>query len=299
MHYTHSLNEITGSFHTAILQAFGVAPTSIEHTGIGKGCPIKRFSASGNKGDLTGWYQLDVDATPSPFGVFGDWRTGTKQTWRYGGKLSNTQKAELIEGQAARARRIAAEQAEKLRKAEEQRKIWESARPAEPNHPYLTTKQVGSYGLRQHKSALLVPLRDIAGRVQGVQYIYPDGTKRIQGGMKGFFHHIGNVNAPDETIYLCEGYATGATIHHATDRPVAIAITASNLTHVGLLIRHKYPKADLIIAADNDIRPTDSTLKNTGVEAAREAAKACRAKVIIPNTTTKADFNDLLTGANV
>lgn len=299
MYYTHSLNEITGSFHTAIRQAFGHAPTTIEHTGIGKGCPIKRFSTTGKRSDLTGWYQLDVDTTPSPMGVFGDWRTGAKQTWRYGNKLSNTQKAELIEGQALRTKRKEAEQAEKVRKAEEQRKIWESAPPAEPNHPYLVKKQVGAYGLRQSGSALLVPLRDIAGVVQGVQYIYPDGLKRIHGGLTGFFHRIGKVNAPDDTIYLAEGYATGASIHEATGHAVAIAFTASNLTHVGLLIRHKYPKANLIIAADNDIRPPGSALKNTGVEAAREAAKACRAKVIIPNTNTKADFNDLMTGIRV
>ena len=299
MHYTHSHTEITGSFYTAILQAYSFAPAKIEHTGIGKGCPTKRFSTSGKPRDLTGWYQLDLDATPSPMGVFGCWRRGDKQTWRYGGKLTNTQKSALIEGKAARAKCIEAEQAEKIRKVEEQRKIWESAPPAEPNHPYLVKKQVGAYGLRQSGSALLVPLRDIAGVVQGVQYIYPDGLKRIHGGLIGFFHRIGKVNAPDDTIYLAEGYATGASIHEATGHAVAIAFTASNLTHVGLLIRHKYPKANLIIAADNDIRPPDSTLKNTGVEAAREAAKACRAKVIIPNTNTKADFNDLMTGIRV
>lgn len=299
MHYTHSLSEITGSFYTAILQAFGHAPATIDHTGIGKACPIKRFSSSGKKCDLTGWYQLDVDATPSPFGVFGDWRTGAKHTWRYQGQLTNTQKADLIEGQALRAKLKAAEQAEKARKIEQQRAIWHSAAPAEPNHSYLVKKQVGAYGLRQYRSTLLIPLRDIAGVIQGVQYIYPDGAKRTHGGLMGFFHHIGKVSKPDETIYLCEGYATGASIFEATGQPVAIAFAAINLTRVGLLIRHKYPKAHLIIAADNDIRPPDSNLKNTGVEAAREAAKACRATVMIPNTTTKADFNDLLTGVNV
>jgi putative DNA primase/helicase len=299
MHYTHSLNEITGSFYTAILQTFGHAPAKIDHTGIGKSCPIKRFSSSGKKGDLTGWYQLDVYATPSPFGVFGDWRTGTKQTWRYQGQLTNTQKADLIEGQALRTKRQAADQAEKARKIEQQRTIWDSAAPAEPNHPYLIKKQVGAYGLRQHSNALLIPLRDIAGVIYGIQYIYPDGAKRTHGGLMGFFHHIGKVSKPDETIYLCEGYATGASIFEATGQPVAIAFAAINLTRVGILIRHKYPKANLIIAADNNIRPPDSSLKNTDVEAAREAAKACRAKVIIPNTTTKTDFNDLLTGGSV
>lgn len=299
MHYTHSHTEITGSFYTAILQAYGFAPAKIEHTGIGKGCPTKRFSTSGKPRDLTGWYQLDMDATPSPMGVFGCWRSGDKQTWRYGGKLTNTQKSALIEGKVARAKCIEAEQAEKARKIEQQRAIWTESPPASPTHPYLVKKQVGAYGLRQSGSALLVPLRDIAGVVHGVQYIYPDGVKRIHGGLNGFSHRIGKVTIPNETIYLCEGYATGATIHQATGQPVAIALSASNLIHVGLLIRHKYPKANLIIAADNDIRPPDSTLKNTGVEAAREAAKACRAKVIIPNTNTKADFNDLLTGAIV
>ncbi len=193
----------------------------------------------------------------------------------------------------ARAQRIA-----------QQRRVWAESQPANPEHPYLVRKQVGAFGIRQRGEALLIPIRDVSGQLQALQYIYPvkremaDGglsDKQIFGSKRGNFHHIGKPSTPTDKIYICEGYATGATLHQITGQCVVIAFDAGNLEAVGLAIRTRYPHADLVFAADNDLGVKAGSIENPGIHYARQAAKACYGRVIIPNTHTKMDFNDLMT----
>lgn len=195
----------------------------------------------------------------------------------------------------ARAQRIA-----------QQRKTWAASQPANPDHPYLLRKRVGAFGIRQHNTALLVPIRDVSGQLQALQYIYPhkvetaDGGKTdkiILGSKRGGFHHIGKPETPTDTVYVCEGYATGATLHQITRQCVVIAFDAGNLTPVGQAIRTRYPESELVFAADNDIGVKAGNIQNPGVHYARQAAIACNGYVLTPNTTNKADFNDLINEA--
>lgn len=193
----------------------------------------------------------------------------------------------------ARAQRIA-----------QQRRVWDESQPANPEHPYLLKKQVGAFGIRQRGEALLIPLREGAGQLQALQYIYPtkremaDGglsDKQIFGSKRGNFHHIGRPGTPTDTVYVCEGYATGATLHQITGQCVVIAFDAGNLAAVGMAIRTRYPHANLVFAADNDLGVKTGNIENPGIHYARQAAKACYGRVIIPNTPNKMDFNDLMT----
>jgi len=191
----------------------------------------------------------------------------------------------------ARAQRIA-----------QQRRVWAESQPANPEHLYLLRKQVGAFGIRQRGEALLIPIRDVSGQLQALQYIYPakreiNGKltdKVIYGSKTGNFHHIGKPETPTDTVYVCEGYATGATLHQITGQCVVIAFDAGNLEAVGMAIRTRYPHADLVFAADNDLGVTAGNIENPGIHHARKAAKACYGRVIIPNTHTKMDFNDLV-----
>jgi putative DNA primase/helicase len=109
--------------------------------------------------------------------------------------------------------------------------------------------------------------------------------------VKGCYHAIGK---PTGKLIVCEGYATGASIHEATGHAVAVAFNAGNLSAVALALRAKYPKLQIIIAADDDSQ-TDG---NPGMTEARAAALAVSGLVAVPdfgqNRPDKAtDFNDL------
>ena len=98
---------------------------------------------------------------------------------------------------------------------------------------------------------------------------------------------------PDGTLVVCEGYATGASIHEATGFAVVCAMNCGNLLAVSKALREKFPQREIIIAADND-QFTDG---NPGVTKAMEAAKTIHAKIAIPQfadvSTKPTDFNDL------
>ena len=105
-------------------------------------------------------------------------------------------------------------------------------------------------------------------------------------------------------IILSEGYATGASLHMATGKPVAVAFDAGNLEPVAIKLREKFPNAAITICADNDHQHTRRTPEgpepwNKGVEMAEKAAQAVGGKVVVPTFTKEekerglTDFNDL------
>jgi hypothetical protein len=184
------------------------------------------------------------------------------------------------------------QRAEEAAKAQaEAQRQWKAATVAD-DHPYLAAKSVPAYGIRVDSSGrLVIPLRDPDGVIHSLQTISPDGQKLfLKGGaVSGHYHPIGK---PEDTICICEGYATGVTIH-GTGVAVAVAFNDGNLLPVAQVIREKYPNIGLVIAADND-QWTDG---NPGVTKAREAAIAVKGKLVVPqfkNLDSKpTDFNDL------
>ncbi|WP_218510849.1 toprim domain-containing protein [Variovorax sp. dw_308] len=171
---------------------------------------------------------------------------------------------------------------------------WAAAEPA-AEHPYLTAKSVRAHGIRiEAGHTLLIPLRDAVGHLHGLQSIAPDGSKRFMPGarVKGCYHAIGR---PSGRLVICEGYATGATIHEDSGDAVAIAFNAGNLQPVAKALRTKFPCITLVVAADDDWK-TDG---NPGMTAATEAARAVGGLLAVPDFTDlprgddDTDFNDL------
>ena len=100
--------------------------------------------------------------------------------------------------------------------------------------------------------------------------------------------------AHEGILIVCEGFATGASIHEATGQPVAVAFDSGNLEPVAKSLRKLYPDAALIVAADDD----HQTEGNPGRKAANGVAKAVGGVVVVPmfpaDRPDKAtDFNDL------
>ena len=276
-------------FRDALQGAFGPLDWLPEPDGA-----IRRFHVPGDKhGSVNGWYLLFADGIAS--GCFGSWKAGTSHTW------SSRAPADHLEAQLIRQR---IEQAKRQREAEQHQRQqaaaeygnrrWRDARRADPDHPYLITKGVRAYALRQHGDVLLVPLT-FGGQLANLQRIKPDGTKRfLFGGMvKGVCSLLGSITA-GKPLYVCEGWATGATIHADTGAAVACTMNAGNLLAVGQRLQRQHPDAVLIVAGDDD-RLTES---NPGKTAAINAAATLGCGLVLPPWTgaeplTLTDFNDL------
>lgn len=255
---------------------------------------IQRFHVPGDKaGTLNGWYVLYLDGIAS--GAFGSWKTGSAHTW-CSREPVDAREAEQVRQRIEQARRQRqAEQHQRQQSAAEYaNRLWRDARRADPQHPYLTRKGLRTHGLRQRGDALLVPLvRN--GVLANLQRIYLDGSKRFLSGgiVTGCYSPLG-VITPVAPLYVCEGWATGATIHADTGAAVACAMNAGNLRPAALALREKHPHASLIIAGDDD-RQTEG---NPGRMAANAAAVAVGGLVVFPLWPQDApadltDFNDL------
>jgi putative DNA primase/helicase len=285
-----SIHDTINQFRTAMLDAGLTPPDVIEADG-----QLHRFRVEGDKaGSKNAYYVLHLDGRAA--GMFGNWKTGLRSTWAADGKrMSDTEReafAMLIE--AARVKSQAERRAEHEARAIEARAEWDAAAPADPAHLYLTRKGVKPHNLRQRGGLLIVPLFDAFGLLWNVQRIQADGGKRFKPGRAGgLFSPIGDFTNPTK-ILICEGWATGATLHEETGHPVLCAMTAGSLMAVATAARSAWAGAELVICADND-RQTEG---NPGVTYATAAAKAVGAKLIVPqfpDGVAGSDFNDLAT----
>ena len=259
---------------------------------------IHRFTVPGDKpGSLNGWYVMYVDGIAS--GAFGSWKQGGTHTWSSRAPVDYHEANKLREqAQHAKQQRLAEQRQRHRATTEYAQRLWRDARRADPSHPYLVDKRVRSHALRQHRDALLVPLSH-NGELVNLQRIYPDGIKKfLYGGLiTGCCSPLGIVMA-DAPLYVCEGWATGATLREATGAAVACAMNAGNLLHVGRLLATRYPSSPLIVAGDDD-RETEANGKgNPGREAARQVAAKLGCGMILPEWPSNApitltDFNDL------
>jgi putative DNA primase/helicase len=171
------------------------------------------------------------------------------------------------------------------------------------SHPYLVAKAVEGRGLRiDADGKLLVPCRDIDGKIHSLQSIDRDGTKLFLAGgrQKGVMFVIDPLNKLGrDTAIICEGYATGATLFESTGKPVVVAFNAGNLLPVSQALRDRYPDGRFAIGADNDHKLEGRPMGNVGILKAQEAAQAIGAQVLIPqllpNEKEKGltDWNDL------
>lgn len=278
-------NHIDG-FHEAMTAAGLEAPGVIHDDGV-----IHRFSPGGKRSNTSAWYVLYGDGVPA--GTFGCWRAGLSSTWCAKSDQTMTPAERDAHHQrikAMRAQRDADEAARQRDEADKAGIRWNAATPA-GNHPYLVRKGIAAHGIRQDGEVLLVPLRDTAGKLHSLQTITPDGEKRFKGRMKGCYHAIGK---PSGRIVICEGYATGATIHEATGEAVAVAFNAGNLGPVATALHKAYPGLAIVVAADDD----HQTEGNPGLSAAKSAALAVGGFAVVPQFSAErppkaTDFNDL------
>ncbi|HEI8512302.1 TPA: toprim domain-containing protein [Morganella morganii] len=156
---------------------------------------------------------------------------------------------------------------------------------------YLTAKGHTSPVRLLEDGSLLLVIR-CGDEVTGAQIIRPDGEKRLIAGTrkKGSFIPVSEPPETADTVLIAEGYATALTVAQLHDGLVLAAIDEGNLLPVTEWAAGRYPEAKIIIAADNDIKPSQP---NVGKISAEKAVKSFhRCWVTLPPTKDKADWDD-------
>lgn len=236
---------------------------------------VHRCRVEGSK-DRPGWYLLHVwkssNGNEYVVGSFGIWQGANNNVT----KVELDKAAMMDKGDRAalkarladdRNRAKAQRDAEAERAARRAASVWAKALKAPADGQpveYLVRKDVQSYGLRYTESgALVVPMMNGRGETKGLQFILPKTHPRAKSTGRdkeywpkglcklGNLFPIGEFKKGD-VILVTEGYATGATLHAATGRPVAVAFDAGNLIHVATAVKKANRQARFLICADDD-----------------------------------------------
>ena len=190
---------------------------------------------------------------------------------------------ERKEYDATMAERDAQQKAAKARASLAARTRWDKASTNTDGNAYLTKKGVIAHECKSEGENLLLPIYGPDGDLQSVQSIAPDSGKLFHTGaptkdgrmMIGI--HMGR------TI-ICEGYATGASIHDAVPDQVCIAFSKGNM-HV--LARELAGQGvSIVLAADTN-----------AADEMRILAKELDCPLAIP--IEGSDFNDQATANGI
>jgi putative DNA primase/helicase len=298
---------------------------------------IQRWKVAGEDRERRGWTKLREWQSKAGntyiVGCFGVWKgnddgyTKLELSKDDAVVLTAEDKAAIKAAHKEAERKLAeARRAETKKAAQWAASVWNKCAPCEA-HDYLALKQIKPHGLRilpesvgdmaltgidesnffRFKSAagaLVVPMHDAKGVIQGLQFIYAKGhPRRIKierdkefwpsgMAMGGTFGLIGPVRR-DGIMLIAEGYATAASLHEATGQSVAYAFSANNLIKAGKELAKAYPLLRILFCADDDYL-TDG---NPGCTAAANAcAEIERSAWIKPIFPLGADGQDIRAG---
>lgn len=208
-----------------------------------------RFASDSGKNGKDGFYILHSDGDVY-FGTYGSWRTG--ETFNYCSRknLSFQQRRNIDLTMKRNREQVEWEQRQNIKAAQVE---WESYDIA-TEHPYLTRKGIDNQDciakVTPDGKQLVLPVyqyaEDGSYQIVSIQKISATGKKDFKPGCptKGGFMGIpGNGQT-----FICEGFATGVSIHKATGAEVVIAFNCGNLPRVVEFFKASKP----IVVADND-----------------------------------------------
>ncbi len=285
---------------------------------------IHRFPVDGDKtAEKAGAYCIFSDGWPA--GWVADWRQGIQVNWCYkkehldhdGKKFFTDEQIKLSKEQLAKRREQLFKEAEERQQKAilDARKLWDNLRENmhfDAYHDYLRVKDIAAYGIRLRCNfngyfnpaykceELVIPVRNIDGEIQTLQFIDQNGRKKFftDAPVRGGFFSIGlnekflreHANDP---ILLGEGFATMTTVYMLTNMPCVAAMNAGNLYPVAQALKSKYPDRKIIIMADNDRKQGCS---NVGLHKARIARDELGLQAVIfpqfADNEAGSDWND-------
>ncbi|MBI4740399.1 MAG: toprim domain-containing protein [Betaproteobacteria bacterium] len=252
-----------------------------------------RFSTNDRPGDTAGFCFVFPDDKGAKFGCN---REGTFFVWQQ--RDARAPKPTPAERQAAKEqyeaqRKQAAEHLarQRAKAAADAVRIWAATVELDPDHGYVFREGITPYAARQDRDgSITLAVYGSDGEIQSLQFIGPDGGKRFLhlAKMKGGRLYLGKPVNGDPLI-LCEGWATGCSLHEATAQAIVVCFSGGNMAVVAADIRRQFPDSLLRIAGDLDAH-------GKGLEYATAAAAACGGVVTLPvfaDGRVKGDFNDL------
>ena len=259
---------------------------------------IHRVPLIGKPGGKDGAYCGYLDGVPS--GWSQNYVTGEKSKFVSSGvQLTEEEKAKQ---RAEHARKLQEREAKRQRDydiaANNAKRVLNNSVEADKNHAYLQEKGIKPYiAMENIYNQLVVPVQNIHGDIRGVQFIEENGSKKFLSGIekKGNFALLSEEAKDVSKALVCEGFATGASLHEATKLPVVVAFDAGNLEEVSKALAEKYKGIEITVCADNDQYKDN----NIGLECAKKAALAVGGKLAVPQFTKEeqarklTDFNDL------
>ena len=290
---------------------------------------LHRVRVDGDKGrEKSGAYVGHLDGHPS--GFIQNFKTGEKRNWRQERPDKAMDRAEMAKLAAEREARKIVEQerlAQQHREAARTAQtMWDGAMQPPNDHPYLLRKGVdgqearvgapgqtitvsdGKGGTRDMSVAgwLIVPVFGKERGPSNLQFIPPEPGRtklplpgaKMQGG-----HCVIGKMGQGSAVMVCEGWATGKTLHALSGLPVVAAFSAGNLREVAEMVAAKYPGRTVLIAGDNDHKKeremdsrTSKPRENVGRVRAEEAARAVGGVAVLPPFKAHekgSDWNDL------
>lgn len=310
---------------------------------VGTSRPV-RCKVEGER-ERRGWYRLFELALSGGdriiTGSYGVWRADDNGATKIAlptaerKRLDPEQQAAIKARQAEDARRAAAQRRGEIDRAAARALGWWAQCAEHGESAYLTRKGLPPgrlYGARLSGAGnLVVSIQDGDGRIYGLQVIYSDARTRERKGRDKDYTppgmdktgHYAVIGAPSafRPVLICEGFATGASLHEATGLPVVVAFDAGGLLPVAQAIAKRYKRARLLICADDDylgkcascgqLTPVDVDTcahcgqphrkTNTGAVRSQAAAVAVDGAWVLPQWPTDrpldrkgpTDFNDL------
>lgn len=304
------------SLQSVIEQMHEVGISGLLETDLVVNSNIQRFKPDGATGK-SGWYVLHEYVAGSGqviiTGAFGDHRLGDDRftVKNEGLKLSQDEREKFKRANAERKRQTTLKQKRRAESAARwAESTWDKLSQSGKS-PYLERKRVHGYDIRYRNktNAIAIPMRDMSGKLYGMQVIHAEKRTTKDGikidkdfwpygsSPKNHFHQIGRDPKNDDRVVVCEGYATGASIHEATGYTVYVAFNVGNLMNVATLVRETYPDAVIIVAADDDYLTTRPTI-NPGISEAKKVIRKVKGIMVKPvfknrNGEKWTDFNDL------
>lgn len=307
---------------------------------------IQRWKVDGEDREKRGWTKLREWTSKAGHtyivGAYGVWRgnddgyTKIELSKDSASALTDEDKAAIKAAHKEAERKLAEVRKAEIKKASQwAASVWGKCAPCEA-HDYLTIKQIKPHGLRilpesvgemtlagiddsnffrlkSAAGALVVPMHDAKGVVQGLQFIYAKGhPRRIKierdkefwpsgMAMGGTFGQIGPVRRAG-IMLIAEGYATAASLHECTGQTVAYAFSANNLIKAGKQLAKEYGGLHILFCADDDYLTDGNPGCTAAANACAEIERSAWIKPIFPkdeagndarNGKKLTDFNDL------
>ena len=155
------------------------------------------------------------------------------------------------------------------------------------SHVYISKKKIKPDEIKvdQYEN-WIIPFKNQSGSIQTIQFIKLDGSKLFLSKKKnngqGFKGSAYKIEGNNDLVYVCEGAATGHSIHEATGATVYCVGGKDNFKNVIPWIKQQH--GEVVVASDND-------KSGDGLKAATKAAQKNNCLLSCPEIP--GDFNDL------